>query len=171
MKKLFKNLVNGFKINVDYYKSIANDDNRTYFCASEITEGGYILRNNTTKVVKANGSICLCTIVEFGEGSFIPCLYTDPLFYKLSVQTQEFVIQHELGHFNLHLDKLLSNKPIKRDINMEFQADEFARDKVGKADAIKALVELRDIGIQMKFGFGKHSLYVKEMNQRIQNLI
>lgn len=171
MKKLFKNIVNGFKMNVDYYKSVIDDDQRTYFCANEITEGGYILRNNTTKVVKANGSICLCTIVEFGEGKFIPCLYTDPLFYKLSIATQEFVIQHEMGHFNLHLDKLLSNKPIKRNIVMEFQADEFARDKVGTEEAINALVELRDIGIQMKFGFGKNSSYVKEIEQRIQNLI
>lgn len=171
MLKIVKNIVDGIKLNVEYFKSIKDDNDDIFFRQSEITEGGYIIRHNTTKLLQNNASACLCTIIDFGEGKYIPCLYTDGMFKMLSKETQEFIIQHEMGHFNYHLNLLIGDEPIKRNIDLEHQADEYAMEQIGYSKAINGLIEIKEMGIKMQYGFGKFSPFTREINKRIKHLM
>ena len=110
MLNIVNNIIDGLKLNVEYYKSIVNDDHRLYYMEDEIQRGQFIMRSNTSLLLKNKASICMCMLVKFNDSTYIPCLYTDGLFNTLTKETQEFIIQHELGHFNLHLDILLNSK-------------------------------------------------------------
>lgn len=169
MKKLFSNIIEGIKLNYRYIKNMANDNNGKYFCMSEIINDSYIIRPNTQIISKNKSSVCLCALVDFGENFYVPCLYTDLIFEELSDKTKEFVIQHELGHFNLHKDIMLNNKKIKRNILLEFQADEYAKEQLGVKEAIDALIELKEALMKMNYGFS--SAATKEIDLRINNLI
>lgn len=170
MLNIVNNIIDGLKLNVEYYKSIVNDDHRLYYMEDEIQRGQFIMRSNTSLLLKNKASICMCILVKFNDSTYIPCLYTDGLFNTLTKETQEFIIQHELGHFNLHLDMLLNSKGLVRNDEIEFQADEYAMNIVGKEIAIKALEELIEAGLRLNFGLGKHRSAIKEFKRRIDNL-
>lgn len=170
MLKIVKNIVDGIKLNIEYFKSISEDDDSIFFHESEIHERGYIIKQNTIKLIQNNASMCLCTIIDF-NGRYVPCLYIDSIFKMLSKETQEFIIQHEMGHFNYHLDIMLNNSEIKRTIELEYQADEYAMEQVGYSEAMKALDELKTMGRRMQYGFGKYSPFARELNKRIKHLM
>lgn len=170
MLNIINNIIKGFELNYKYFKSILSDDNNIYFSSDEITAEGYIIKQNTLKLINTKASICLCQIYKTYDDEYIPCLFVDELYNQLSKESQQFVIYHELGHFNLHKDIFLNAKGLVRNDKIEFEADEYAMNKVGKENAIKALRELQEIGLQLNFGLGKSRSYYKEIERRIENL-
>ena len=168
---MLNKIVKGIKLNVRYFKSILNDDNRLFYYIEDINEDGYIIRQNTNFIIKLKASFCCCQILSFGDRK-VPFITIDGLFNEVSTESQAFFINHELGHFNLHQD-LLSGKEVKlvRNDTMEFEADEFAMKIVGKEIAIKALEEMKEIIKTMNFGIYKHMDSFKEIDRRIENLM
>ena len=171
MLNIINNIKDSIGLYVRYFKGVAHDDNRMYFSINEINEDGYIMRTNTMRLIQGRANICACQLIQFEENKYVPCLIKDSLFDELSITTQEFIIQHELGHFNLHQDILLNpNFGTKRYDNIEFEADEYAMNKVGKEIAINALKELLDLTLRLNMGFGKNRSAYKEIQRRIENL-
>ena len=66
----------------------------------------------------------------------------DAEFDELSEETQRFIVGHELGHYKYHQEKV-TNPEYVRDINDEFEADEYAASIVGFENAIKGLEEIK----------------------------
>jgi hypothetical protein len=64
---------------------------------------------------------------------------------------------------------MLNNEKIKRNILLEFQADEYAKEQLGVKEAINALIELKEALMKMNYGFS--SAATKEIDLRINNLI
>lgn len=171
MLNIVKNIIKGIKLNWVYFTSSIHDNDSLYFYEHDINEHGYMMRHNAKRLMQIKASVCLCQLIKFNNGKIVPCFFIDGLFNTLSKETQEFVIQHEMGHFNLHQDILLNAKGLVRNDEIEFQADEYGMSKVGKEKAIKALKELQDLSITLNFGFGKNTSYYKEYNRRIENLM
>lgn len=141
----------------------------------EINEKGYIIKKSTCTLAKSRAQFCLMQIQTFDNQNYFPCLFTDELYYELSKETQEFIIQHELGHFNLQKDILLNNsitQGILRYDELEFEADEYAMNMVGKEQAIKALEELKQLALKVNYGkINKHNKFgIEELDRRIYNL-
>lgn len=171
MLNIINNIKDSIGLYVRYFKGVKYDDNRMYFTVGEINESGYIMRFNTIKLIQGKANICACQIIQFEKNKYVPCLFIDNLFDELSIPTQEFIIQHELGHFNLHQDILLNpNFGTKRYDNIEFEADEYAMNIIGKENAVNALEEILDLTLRLNMGFGKNRSAYKEMQRRIQNL-
>lgn len=93
----------------------------------------------------------------------IPMIVIDGEFEELTESTQQFVLLHEMGHINYHLDKAEIEKT--RDINDEFEADEYAVKIIGKENSIKALEELKE----MMDGFDERC--INELDMRIQFIL
>lgn len=93
----------------------------------------------------------------------IPMIVIDGEFEELTESTQQFVLLHEIGHINYHLDKAEIEKT--RDINDEFEADEYAVKIIGKENSIKALEELKE----MMDGFDERC--INELDMRIQFIL
>ena len=92
-------------------------------------------------------------------GAFMACLIISPqknyaviiddLFKELSVNAKQYVLGHELGHYNLgHLKKFedpYNFNPIdniENKIELEYQADEYAAKMFGYTNAVKAIDEI-----------------------------
>ena len=96
-------------------------------------------------------------------GAFMACLiispernYTvviDDLFKELSLNAKQYVLGHELGHYNLgHLKKFEDpnysyifnpdDDDAKNKIELEYQADEYAAKMFGYANVAKAIDEI-----------------------------
>ena len=141
----------------------------------EINNKGYIMKKSTCLLARRRAQFCLMQIQTFDGQNYFPCLYTDELYYELSKETQEFIIQHELGHFNLQKDILLNNVNIEgilRYDELEFEADEYAMNVVGREQAIKALEELKYLALKVNYGkINKHNRFgIEELDRRIYNL-
>lgn len=171
MLNIINNIKDSICLYTRYFKGIKDDDNRMYFTVSEINESGYIMRTNTIRLIQGKANICACQIIQFDDNRYVPCLIKDGLFDELMITTQEFIIQHELGHFNLHQEILLNpNAGTKRHDIIEFEADEYAMNVVGKEIAISALEEIAQLTLRLNMGFGKNRSAYKEIQRRIQNL-
>lgn len=134
--------------------------------ANEINEEGYILRKSD-KFVKQNKAIfCICAYSEFtdsnGKSVIVPVIVTDDLYEELSENTKRFIILHELGHFNLQIDKIVARNNYKRNLLDEFQADEYAMPTLGTEKVISALKEMKNMLLLPDVS--------KEMRKRIQNI-
>ena len=72
----------------------------------------------------------------------------DDLFKELSVNAKQYVLGHELGHYNLgHLKKFedpnfTSIDNIENKIELEYQADEYAAKMFGYVNVVKAIDEV-----------------------------
>ena len=125
--------------------------------------------NNHEQQTESNGiSVAGCTIVKIGFRP-VPYIMTDAIFDRMTEETQRFIINHELGHFHCHKNKLLGIEESdgRTDI-MEFEADEYSANIVGIENAIKALEEIKEtLDI---LGFGKVKECTTEFDRRIENL-
>lgn len=166
---MFKNIVKGLSLNVKLLKGMKYDNDKLFITHDEINKEGYVHRHNT-KVLACNGTaIAGVVVVRVGINSVVPCIYTDELFKQMSLETQKFIIQHELGHFKYHKDILLGNVQPERCDAMEFEADEYAMEQTGVEIAVKALIELK--GILKLVGFGMNKKAVREIDRRIKHLL
>lgn len=134
------------------------------FTEDMINDKGYILIENK-HYLRAHGVILAgCVTVGFNNPcdpfnlKKVPCVIVDDEFYKLSKGTQEFIIQHELGHFH-NGDNESTNG---RMLIVEKNADKYALDQVGQVTAINALIEMKKA---LKF-IGN----TKEIDKRIDHL-
>ena len=169
MVKIIKGLVIGFKYCLSSIKD--QDINMVYgYELIQLEKQGYIIKHNTKRSIQNGGNICSITLFRQGN-NYIPVIIKDGLFDMLSKESQEFIIQHELGHFNLHLHLLTNEKligTIIRNENVEFEADAYAVCKVGKEQAIRAIEEILQIVNTMNFG--KETNGMKEFKLRIEKI-
>ena len=160
-----KRIVKGIKLNCKYISGIKDDNNSLFIKPEEIQPGGYVLRQNTGLLVRQKINIAGCTTVRIGFRT-IPFIITDSIFNTMSEETQEFIINHELGHFHCHRYEL--DNGFTRNDEMEFEADEYSANIVGVEVAIEALKELKEtLDI---LGFGKFKECTNEFDRRIENL-
>lgn len=67
-------------------------------------------------------------------------------FDGLSQKTKDFLFYHELGHYKLgHTDDLAVGETMVRDIQVEFDADYYAKLKIGRWATIRSLAELMKV--------------------------
>ena len=165
MLNKFRRIVKGIKLNVELIKGIASDDNSLFIKSEEITPEGYVIRHNTLSLMNNNIAIAGCTVTKIGFRQ-VPFIITDNIFNKMSKETQEFIIQHELGHFNLHKHMLISG--FERNDQMEFEADAYSANIVGYENAIRALEELKETLDLL--GFGKNKECTEEIERRIMKI-
>lgn len=163
-KKIRKSLKQVKEIK-ELLKDGVQDDTRNYFYSSEITKEKYILRKNSKILKESHIAIAGLSITEFDD-EYVPCVYYDNTFKTLSEEAQNFVIQHELGHFYRHQDILVNATKAVRDVKLEFEADEYAMCKVGQENSIKALNEIKEL--LDKISFGRNKVGLKELDRRIE---
>lgn len=161
VRKIRRN-IKAVKVLKEMNDNIGTDDNRISFNADEINSEGYIIRKNTMGLAYSGISIAGMQLIQFGVNR-IPCVLVDDLFYKMSKETQDFIIQHELGHFTYHQNQLLYG--YERNDKMEHEADEYAAQIVGYNTTIKALEEIKDM-LDL-ISFGKNKLAIQEIDNRI----
>lgn len=157
-----KRNIKAVKVLKEMNSNIGTDDNRTTFNTDEINAEGYIMRKNTMGLAYCGISIAGMQLIQFGV-NYVPCVLVDDLFYKMSKETQDFIVQHELGHFTHHQNQLLYG--YERNDKMEQEADEYAAQIVGYDTAIEALEEIKDILDLVSFGKNKEGM--KEIDRRI----
>ena len=164
MFKIVKNVVKYVKVAVEYYGDMKNDNNSPIFNKDEINAEGYILRKNGSKLLKSRIAIAGMAIVEFDNEHLVPCIYIDKLYEMMSKNAQDFIIQHELGHFEYHKDKLLDK--YKRYDEMENEADEYAAQIIGYDNVISALEEIKEMLLVSSLYCNKAG--AKEIERRIK---
>lgn len=135
---------------IDEYLNIKNEDLEKVILLnslSEIQPIGYVgdipvIKNNY--LVSSFGAIfAMLTYDEQGNYYII----VDSLFEKLSINTRKFALAHELGHKQLkHLEKA-EKAGLINDINIEYEADEFASKCYGYKVAFEAIKELVDVAV------------------------
>ena len=143
MFKLVKRVVKCVKVAVEYYGDMKNDDNNPVFKAEEIRPEGYIMRKGTGKLAMSGLAVAGVALVDFGN-TMVPCIYVDKLYEKMSKNAQDFVVNHELGHFEYHREQLING--FTRNDKMENEADEYAAQIMGYDNVIEALKELLHMG-------------------------
>lgn len=165
----FKEIVKGIKLNGILVKSIIKDRKNVgkTFTYDMINEEGFIFDYSPAKLAGFKAMVAGIQVVQFGLFNYKPLFIYDDLYLDLSEETQEFIKQHELGHFNLHQSKLLFGGG-ERDINDEYEADSYAASMVGLDKAIDALEELR--GLLNIMTFNSNTYAVKEIDDRILKL-
>lgn len=125
-------------------------------------------------------------------GAFMACLIISPeknyvvviddLFKELSLNAKQYVLGHELGHYNLgHLKKFedpnytIDETESLNKIELEYAADEYAAKMFGYTNAVKAIDEVTEvINKSMKKGIlsNINLTYVKHVfNKRKRNLM
>ena len=163
-----KRIVKGIKLNVELIKGIKDDNNDLFIRPEEITPEGYVLRRNTIGLMINGIGIAGCMIVKIGFRP-VPYILTDAMFDRMTEETKRFIINHELGHFHCHKNKLLGiEESNERNDIMEFEADEYSANVVGIENAINALKEIKET--MDILGFGKAKKCTDEFDRRIENL-
>lgn len=158
-----KRTIKGIKLQYRLVKGMKEDNNNNKFYTSEINEQGFIQRNNTRTLLNNNACVAGVTVVLMGT-QYIPCIYTDALFNEMSKEGQEFIIQHELGHFKYQLNDLLTGTG--RTLDNEIEADLNAVDVLGYEQTIKGLEELKNVVDAVTFG--KNEYGINEIEKRIE---
>ena len=92
----------------------------------------------------------------------------DCVFDELSDNAKRFIIGHEIGHYMYHKEKVI-NPNYVRDINDEFEADEYSASKVGQQSAIFALEEIQDKLDEISCGV--NTAGINEIEIRINKLL
>lgn len=166
-KKIKRNL-KGIKILKEIHKNLHTDNNNPIFSKEEITNRGFIIRKNTMMLSMAGIGIAGLQIVNFSDIGEVPCIIYDDRFMLLNEESRNFVIYHELGHFQLQRDILLEGL-VGRKIEFEYEADKYAADVVGKDIALQALKDIKEL-IYVS-SFGKEKKGIDELNRRIEYIM
>lgn len=163
-----RRLVKGIKLNWMVVKGIIKDSKNVneFFTYDMVNEEGIIYDYSPATLAKFKIAVAGVQVVQFGIMNLKPRFIYDDVYLQMSKEAQEFIKQHELGHWTLHQNLLLSG--MTRDINLEFEADEYAASMVGTDVAIKGLEELCDVLSTMNFD--KRHANTDEIKERITNL-
>ena len=134
----------------------------------EKNEMGFIIRRNSDILAQCGFSIACMSIGKFDE-NYVPVIIVDYDFMDISDNAKQFMIYHELGHFELQRDKMINEWDGTRDITMEYEADEYAMNKIGLSNAIYAINELIEVVNEISFGINTEG--IKELENRLDNIL
>ena len=147
--KFIKRLISTINYELSVMKAEREPDTLPNVTPDMVNREGYILIHNHNAVRRAGKVISHIMQVSLGIDP-TPVVVVDDDFYKLSKESQEVVIEHELAHFSLHACE--SDSP---DIDATME-DELRKDREADAEVfhvfrekekpiIKALKEMREI--------------------------
>ena len=140
-----------------------------YFVKENINDLGFILIKNPELLGYYGLAITGLMFLNIeGVEGYVPGLIMDAEFEELSEATQRFIVGHELGHYKYHQEKVV-NPEYTRDINDEFEADEYAANIIGFENAIKGLEEIKDKLDEVSCGMNVTGM--AEIDIRIENLM
>lgn len=140
-----------------------------YFVKENVNELGFILIKNPELLGYYGLAITGLMFLQIeGIDNYVPGLIMDAEFDELSEETQRFIVGHELGHYKYHQEKV-TNPEYVRDINDEFEADEYAANIVGLENAIKGLEEIKAKLDEVSCGF--NVVGMQEIDKRVENLM
>ena len=181
-------LLKGMKERATLYESHNNE------IANDRLEKIHVNRIEDIKPVTYIGGVpvIIAPSVLSDIGAFMACLMISPernyvviiddLFKELSLNAKQYVLGHELGHYNLgHLKKFedpkynLDETESLNKIELEYAADDYAAKMFGYANAVKAIDEVIEvINKSMKKGIlsNINLTYVKHvMSKRKRHLM
>ena len=129
----------------------------------EETENEYnILLTIDDITIACSGLAIAAGGVLYFEDKQVTSILVDSHYLQMSETGKRFTIAHELGHIVHQLEKF---KPgYVRNIDDEFEADEYAAKQLGLEMAIKGLEEVKAIMIKLECD-------VTEIDTRIENLM
>lgn len=134
---------------------------------NEVNEYGFILLRSNEFLQHFNLAITAVTAIDFNQdGNYDYMITIDKGWDGLEEETKRFIIGHELGHLEMHIDSMVSGNG--RDINCEFEADEFSARLIGVENAIEALEDIKFRLYELSFGANKYGM--AEIDTRIENL-
>lgn len=149
--------------------SLAEIIETNYFVKENINDLGFMfIRNSELLGCYGIAITGLVLLTIEGVDDYVPAIIMDNDFEELSDNTKRFIIAHELGHYNHHISKI-TNPNYVRDINDEFEADEYAASKVGFQSAVFALEELQDKLDEISCGMNIAG--IEEVEKRIENIL
>lgn len=140
-----KNTVNLFRAGFHYVKM---DSYENEILAEDFINniGGYdYIEVVHTGFVLGSLARLACLYVKRCGDKFIPVVVTEKRMKDFSFNVHLFTILHEIGHFELHVNKETGNELefiTEPDVNIEHQADCFAARIMGIENAIIAIDEL-----------------------------
>lgn len=138
--------------------------------AEDINEMGFVLVKYSDGLAPLGIIYAGMTIAKFENDVEAPVVMIDYNFEDLSRNAQAFMLNHELGHYKLQRDLIVQQEQgLFRTIDIEFEADEYAAEQIGKENAIDALIELKEAMINDLF-IDEDSIGIKEVETRIENL-
>ena len=140
-----------------------------YFVKENINDLGFILIKNSELLGYHGLAITGLMFLQIdGIDNYVPGLVMDAEFDELSEETQRFIVGHELGHYKYHQEKVTTPEYV-RDINDEYEADEYAASIVGFENAIKGLEEIKAKLDEVSCGMNVTGM--NETDKRIENLM
>ena len=159
---------------LDDYLNIKNEDLEKIVSLNDLSEIkpiGYIgdipvIKNNY--LINSFGALFAMLIYD-DHGKYY--IIIDSLFEKLSINTRKFALAHELGHKQLqHLEKAKQKSGLIRDINVEYEADEFALKCYNYKVAVEAIEELVDVASTVMDNAVQYIYFKNTMKKRKKHL-
>ena len=170
---MFKNLKK-MGSEIDNYLEIINDDFEKIVLLNDLSEVkpiGYVgdipvIKNNY--LINTFGTIfAMITYDKHGKYYII----IDSLFEKLSTDTKKFALAHELGHKQLkHLEKVKQESGLVNNIDLEYEADNFALKVFGYKVAVEAIDELVDVASTVMNNIIQYEYFKNTMKKRKRHL-
>lgn len=156
------------------YLNIKNEDLEKIVSLNDLSEIkpiGYIgdipvIKNNY--LINSFGALFAMLIYD-DHGKYY--IIIDSLFEKLSINTRKFTLAHELGHKQLqHLEKAKQKSGLICDINVEYEADEFALKCYNYKVAVEAIEELVDVASTVMDNAVQYIYFKNTMKKRKKHL-
>lgn len=105
-------------------------------------------------------------VLNFENGEQVATILLDETYLGMDEEHKRFVIAHELGHLVCQIEKFKAGNYV-RNIEDEFEADEYAMEQVGLEVAIETLNEIKSILKEMC----TPEECLNEIDERIENLL
>lgn len=159
---------------LDDYLNIKNEDLEKIVSLNDLSEIkpiGYIgdipvIKNNY--LINSFGALFAMLIYD-DHGKYY--IIIDSLFEKLSINTRKFALAHELGHKQLqHLEKAKQKSGLICNINVEYEADEFALKCYNYKVAVEAIEELVDVASTVMDNAVQYIYFKNTMKKRKKHL-
>ena len=159
---------------LDDYLNIKNEDLEKIVSLNDLSEIkpiGYIgdipvIKNNY--LINSFGALFAMLIYD-DHGKYY--IIIDSLFEKLSINTRKFALAHELGYKQLqHLEKAKQKSGLICDINVEYEADEFALKCYNYKVAVEAIEELVDVASTVMDNAVQYIYFKNTMKKRKKHL-
>ncbi|WP_304576636.1 ImmA/IrrE family metallo-endopeptidase [Romboutsia ilealis] len=151
MIKFIKRIIDTIKLELSFVKAESAPDTLPDATVDMINEEGYIVVHDHNTVRRERNVISRIMQAQFkGLEDPTPVIVVDNDFYKLSKETQKFVIEHELAHFTLHayenecpdIDSLAEDE-LRKD--READVETYHVFKHNETKVLKALREMKRI--------------------------
>ena len=139
-----------------------------YFVKERINEMGCITIKSSELISCYGFAVSALLLLNLQDVDYyVPAILVDDNFDDLTFDSKRFMVAHELGHYEKHSEKVTKPDYV-RDINDEYEADEFAAEMIGYELAIKGLEDVKHILDETSCG--TNILGMAEVDLRIENL-